>query len=136
MKVLFYLHGISITDIKDDYPSQMEIPDRFFPIAQADITECSTYVVVCRPKSSPTYTVTSSSGSFGQPNCTGATVTDPENDVAFKAKSPLKLKVGVFAYVVVIYLPPSQCRQNQYQFFRFNLYKCTIYFWGQNNLII
>ena len=107
MKVLFYLHGISITDIKDDYPSLMEIPDRFFPIAQADITKCSTYAVVCRPKSSPTYPVTSSSGSFGQPNYTGATVTDPENDVAFKGKLPLKLKVGVFAYVVVIYIPPS-----------------------------
>ena len=117
MKVVFYLHGISITDITDDYPSQMEIPDHFFPIAQADITDCSTYAVVCRPKLSPTYTVRSSGGSFGQPNYTGATVTDPENDVAFKAKSPFKLKVGLFAYVVVMYVPPSLCRQNEYQVF-------------------
>ena len=54
--VTFYLYFLSITDIGDERPSHRDIPDVFFPIAQADIYECSTYAVVCRPKSSWTAT--------------------------------------------------------------------------------
>ena len=54
--VTFYLYFLSITDIGDERPSHRDIPDVFFPIAQADIYECSTYAVVCRPKSSWTDT--------------------------------------------------------------------------------
>ena len=75
----------------------MEIPDFFFPIAQADITECSTYAVVCRLKSSPTYTITSSGGSFSHPDYPGVTVIIPENAVAPTEKFAMELKVGVIA---------------------------------------
>ena len=51
MIVTFYLYFLSVTDIEDERPSHRDIPDLFFPIAQADIYECSTYAVVCRPKS-------------------------------------------------------------------------------------
>ena len=75
----------------------MEIPDFFFPFAEADITECSTYAVVCRLKSSPTYTITSSGGSFSHPDYPGVTVIIPENAVAPTERFPVELKVGVIA---------------------------------------
>ena len=77
----------------------MEIPDFFFPIAQADITECSTYAVVCRLKASPTYIITSKGGLLSHPDFPGVTVTIPENAVAPTEKFPVELKVGVIAYV-------------------------------------
>ena len=92
-KLHFRKHLILITEIEDVYPSHMEIPDLFFPFAQADITDCSTYAVVCRLKASPTYTITSKGGSFSHPDHPGVTVTIPENAVALNAEFPLELKV-------------------------------------------
>ena len=86
---------LSVTEIEDDCPSRMEIPDLFFPVAQADITECSTYAVVSRLKASPTYTITSKGGSFSHPDYPGVTVTISENAVASNVKFPLMLKVGM-----------------------------------------
>ena len=80
-------------DVEDNHPLHMKIPEFFFPVAQADISECSTYAVVCRLKSSPTYTITSAGGSFCHPDFPGVTVTIPENAVAPNAKFPLELKV-------------------------------------------
>ena len=85
----------SLTEIEDDLPSDVEIPDLFFPVAQGDISECSTYAVVCRLKVSPTYTITSKGGSFSHPDYPGVTVTIPENAVAPRAEFPLELKVGL-----------------------------------------
>ena len=78
---------------EDSHPSHMKITDFFFPVAQADISECSTYAVVCRLKASPTYTITSGGGSFSHPDFPDVTVTIPENAVAPKAKFSLELKV-------------------------------------------
>ena len=80
-------------DVEDNHPSNMKIPEFFFPVAQADISECSTYAVVCRLKASPTYTITSAGGSFSHPDFPGVTVTIPENAVAPNAKFPLELRV-------------------------------------------
>ena len=80
-------------DLEDNYHFDMEIPDFLFPVAQADISECSTYAVVCRLKASPTYTITSDGGSFSHPDFPGVTVTIPENAVAPDAKFPMELKV-------------------------------------------
>ena len=91
-----------LTENEDDYPFHMEIPDFFFPIAQADITECSTYAVVCRLKASPTYTITSKGGSFSHPDHPGVIVTIPENAVAPNAEFPLELKVGLFDIFVLL----------------------------------
>ena len=77
----------------------MKIPDLNFPVAQADSTECSTYAVVCRLKSSPTYIITSNGGSFSHPDYPGVTVVIPENAVAHTEKFPVELKVGVIAHV-------------------------------------
>ena len=89
----FHKYLTLITEVEDDYPSHMEIPDFFFPLAQADITECSTYAVICRLKSSPTYIITSSGGSFSHPDFPGVKVTIRENVVAPNAQFPLELKV-------------------------------------------
>ena len=92
------LHLLSVTEIEDDFPSHLEIPDLFFPFAQADITGCSTYAVVCRLKPSPTYTITSKGGSFSHPDYPGVKVTIPENAVASNAEFPLELKVGLMTF--------------------------------------
>ena len=92
------LYPLSFTEIEDDFPSHVEIPDLFFPFAQADITECSTYAVVCRLKPSPTYTITSKGGSFSHPDYPGVKVTIPENAVASNAEFPLELKVGLMTF--------------------------------------
>ena len=98
------LYLLSVTDIEDDFPSQVEIPDLFFPFAQADIAECSTYAVVCRLKASPTYTITSKGGSFSHPNYPGVKVTIPENAVASNAEFPLELKVGLITLPLTLLL--------------------------------
>ena len=94
---------LSLTEIEDDLPSDVEIPDLFFPVAQGDISECSTYAVVCRLKVSPTYAITSKGGSFSHPDYPGVTVTVPENAVAPNVEFPLELKVSLTftTYVVV-----------------------------------
>ena len=80
-------------DVEDNPPSHMKIPDVFFPVAQADISECSTYTVVSRLKASPTYSITSGGGSFSHPEFPGVEVTIPDNSVASDAKFPFELKV-------------------------------------------
>ena len=80
-------------DFEDNHSSHMEIPVIFFPVAQADISECSTYAVICRLKASPIYTITSGGGSFSHPDFPDVTITIPENAIAPKAKFPLELKV-------------------------------------------
>ena len=94
MIVTFYLYFLSVTDIEDEHPSHKDVPDLFFPVAQADIYECSTYAVVCRLKSSPTYTITSTGGLFIHPDYPGVMVTIPENAVAPESPFTLELKVG------------------------------------------
>ena len=93
-----------VTDIEDEHPSQKEIPDLFFPVAQADVYECSTYAVVCRLKCSPTYTITSTGGLFSHPDYPGVMVTIPENAVAPESPFTLELKVGVFKKVHFFFL--------------------------------
>ena len=90
----FNTSTLLITDISE-YPSLMEVEDWYLPVAQADITECSTFAVVCRLKSSPSYTITSYGGSFNHPCYPGVTVTIPKNAVARKTRVSLELKVGV-----------------------------------------
>ena len=80
-------------EFEDNHPPRMKIPDVFFPVAQADISECSTYAVVCRLKASSTYTITSDGGSFSHREVPGVTVTVPKNSVALDANFPFKLKV-------------------------------------------
>ena len=95
MIVTFYLYFLSVTGIEDERPFHKDIPDLLFPVAQANINECSTYAVVCRLKSSPLYTITSTGGLFSHPDYPGVTVTVPERAVALESPFTLELKVGV-----------------------------------------
>ena len=88
MLTTFYWYFVSVTGIED-------IPDPFFPVVQADITECSTYAAVCRLKTSPTYTITPAGGSFSHPDFPGVMLTVPENAVAPETAFSLVLKVSV-----------------------------------------
>ena len=107
MIVTFYLYFLSVADIEDERPSHKDIPDLLFPVAQADINECSTYAVVCRLKCSPTYTITSTGGLFSHPDYPGVTVTIPENAVAPESPFTLELKVGVTKKVHFYYIKIS-----------------------------
>ena len=93
--VTFYWYFVSVTDIEDEHLFQKDIPDPFFPVVQADITECSTYAAVCRLKTSPTYTITPAGGSFSHPHYPGVMITVPENAVAPETAFSLVLKVSV-----------------------------------------
>lgn len=84
-----------ITDTEDQYPSNLDFSTFHFPVAQADITECSTYTVVFRLKSSPSYTVTSYGCSIDHPDYPGVKVTIPENAVASETELSVRLKVRV-----------------------------------------
>ena len=87
--------NILITDVEDEYRSAKDVPNFHFPVVQAEITECSTYAVVCRLKSSPSYIITSNGGSFNLPKYPNVCVTIPKKAVASKAKIPLQIKVGL-----------------------------------------
>ena len=85
------------TDIEDEYPSAKDTPDFYFPVVRVDITECSTYAVVLRLKSSPAYTITPNGGSFNLPDYASVCITIPKKAVAPKTKIPLQIKVGLLA---------------------------------------
>ena len=84
-----------MTDIEDRYPSTKDVPDFHYPIVQAEITECSTYAIVSRLKSSTPYIITSYGGSFNLPEYPDVCVIIPKKAVALEAQIPLKIKVGV-----------------------------------------
>lgn len=86
-----------ITDIEDKYPSAKDVPNFHYPIVQAEITECSTYAVVSRLKSSTPYIITSYGGSFNLAEYPDVCVTIPKKAVALESQISLKIKVGVLA---------------------------------------
>ena len=88
-----------MTDIKDEYSSAKGGPNFYFPVVGAEITECSTYAVVFRLKSSPPYTITPNGGSFNLPDYPSVSLIIPKKAVASKTKIPLKIKVSLFARV-------------------------------------
>ena len=88
-----------MTDIEAERPCHKDIPDLFFPVAEADINDCSTYAVVCRLKSSPNYTITSTGGLFCHPDYPGVKITIPKNAVARESRFTLKFEVGVIKKV-------------------------------------
>ena len=88
---------MSKTDFEDEYPAVKDACDFFFPVVQAEITECSTYAVVYRLKSSPPYTITSNGGLFNLPDYPSVSVTIPKKAVGSKTKIPLQIKVSLLA---------------------------------------
>ena len=80
-------------DFEENHPSHTKIPNFLFPVAQADISKCSTYAVVSRLKASPTYTITSSGGPLSHPDFPGVIISIPENAVAPYSKLSVELKV-------------------------------------------
>ena len=93
---MFLFPNPLITDIEEESPSAKDL-DFHFPIVQAEITECSTYAVVCRLKPSPPYSITSNGGSFNVAGYSNVCVTIPKKAVPPKVKIPLELKVVRFA---------------------------------------
>ena len=91
--IFFFI--ILITDIEVKYPSAKDLRDFHFPFVQAEITECSTYAVVCRLKASTPYIITSNGGSLNLSDHPDVCVTIPMKAVAPDAKIPLQIKVHI-----------------------------------------
>ena len=72
-------------------------------MVQADITECSTYAVVCRLRLSPAYTITVNGGTFSHPDYPDVTIAVPKKSVPNKTKLPLQLKVGYKIFILHLY---------------------------------
>lgn len=71
-------YTLFILDLEQAYGS--DFPDYVLPVAETKITQCSTFVVVCRLKSY-FLTVTSESASFSLPDYSLVKVIIPENAV-------------------------------------------------------
>ena len=89
-----------VTDI-GNYPSLKEVEDLNLPVAHADISECSTYAVVCRLRSSPPFTITSFGGSFKHPDYPDVTITIPENAVPSGTEFSVQLQVGYYSLLFI-----------------------------------
>lgn len=83
-----------ITDVRN-YPSLADVEDLNLPVAHTDISECTTYAVVCRLRSSPPFTITSFGGSFNYPDYPDVTVTIPENAVPSGTEFSVQLQVDM-----------------------------------------
>ena len=107
-----------ITDFEEEYPSAKDVAGLQFPVAQAEIRGCSTYTVVCRLKSSPTYTITSNGGYFNLPEYPNVCVTIPKKAVASKAKISLQIKVSLLlrrsSHVICFQYTRNSARENSF----------------------
>ena len=81
-----------MSDIKEDYDLPGYVPD-FFPVAACKITRCSTFAVVCRPKSHR-HVVTSEQSEVVWSEFPLAKVTFPQNAVPQKDSFEVTAKVG------------------------------------------
>lgn len=114
-----------MADIEDENPSTENARNFYFPVVQAEITECSTYAVVFRLKSSPPYTITANGGLFVLPDHRSVCVTIPKKAVDSKTKIPLQIKVGllvkrellggVYAYKLLLNVIQNGKRNNYNQ---------------------
>ena len=89
-----------ITDIGDN-PSLKDVEDLNLPVAHADISECSTYAVVCRLRSSPPFNITSYGGSFKHPDYPDVTITIPGNAVPSGTEFSVQLQVGYYSLLFI-----------------------------------
>ena len=99
-----------ITDVRN-YPSLADVEDLNPPVAHADISECTTYAVVCRLRSSPPFTITSFGGSFNHPDYPDVTVTIPENAVPSGTEFSVQLQVDVAT--IICYLVEQESKRQK-----------------------
>lgn len=79
-----------ISDLEQAYGSNF--PDYLLPVAETKITQCSTFVVICRLKPYM-FTVTSESTSFSLPDYPLVKVIIPENAIHVTEKLQVTVKV-------------------------------------------
>ena len=99
-----------ITDVRN-YPSLADVEDLNLPVAHAVISECTTYAVVCRLRSSPPFTITSFGGSFNHPDYPDVTVTIPENAVPSGTKFSVQLQVDMAT--IICYLVEQESKRQK-----------------------
>ena len=102
-----------ITDVRN-YPSLADVEDLNPPVAHADISECTTYAVVCRLRASPPFSITSFGGSFNHPDYPDVTVTIPENAVPNGTKFSVQLQVDMATIISIIcYLVEQESKRQK-----------------------
>jgi len=87
-----FVYTLFVSDLEQVYGSNF--PDYLLPVAETKITQCSTFVVVCRLKSYM-FTVTSESTSLSLPDYPLVKVIIPENAVHAKEQLQVTVKVRV-----------------------------------------
>lgn len=92
-------YTLFILDLEQAYGS--DFPDYVLPVAETKITQCSTFVVVCRLKSY-FFTVTSESASFSLPDYSLVKVIIPENAVHATQQFHVTIKVCVKFILILI----------------------------------
>ena len=88
--ILFIYYSFIISDLEQAYGRNF--PDYLLPVAETKITQCSTFVVVCRLKSYM-FTVTSESTRFSLPDYPLVKVIIPENAIHSTQKLQVTVKV-------------------------------------------
>ena len=83
---------MSISDLVKAYGS--DFPDYLLPVAETKITECSTYVAVCRLKSH-VFAITSEPASLTLPDYPLVGVVIPQNAVRANEELHVTIKVSV-----------------------------------------
>ena len=87
-----YFYTLFISDLEKAYGSNF--PDYLLPVAETKITQCSTFVVVCRLKSY-TFTITSEPTSLSLPDYPLVKVVIPQNAVRATEELHVTVKVSV-----------------------------------------
>ena len=83
---------VFISDLQKAYGS--DFPDYLLPVAEIQITQCSTFVVVCRLKSH-VFTITSEPATLFLPDNPLVRIVIPQNSVRAEEKYRLTVKVSV-----------------------------------------
>ena len=92
--LFFNLHCVpSFSDIKG-VASASDIPDYLLPVAETKITQCSTFVVVCRLKSYK-YTVTSEGSDLWLPEYPFVRIVIPKNAIQKAEELQVTVKVSI-----------------------------------------
>lgn len=90
--VKFSIWILFISDLVKTYGS--DFPDYLLPVAETKITECSTYVVVCRLKSH-VFAITSEPATLTLPDYPLVRVVIPQNAVRANEELHVTIKVSV-----------------------------------------
>ena len=94
-------------DIKEDHTDTADVSDVLFPVAISKITQCSTFVVVCRLRSHE-HTITSQESELVWPEFPLARISFPQNAIPRDESVEVIVKVSL-SHVSIIHVSIEIC---------------------------